>query len=110
MIPRPVTRADFTSGALTTRLLPPPPSLGFGTKTEERLFVVFGGLVSDEHDLVSNDFKLTIFLNFRFYKKSNRTAQSSSFNARYGVLSRQEAFRVARNFCEFCGFFHDPQK
>ena len=40
-------------------------------------------------NLVSNDFKLKIFFfNFRFYKKSNRTAQSASLYARYGIIVR----------------------
>ena len=57
------------------------PSLDFVTNQKKRLFIVF--------DLISYDFTLRNFFYFRFYKKSNRTAQSSSLNARYGILNRE---------------------
>ena len=65
------------------------PSLDFVTNQKKRLFIVFGKLFLHGYDLISYDFTLRNFFYFRFYKKSNRTAQSSSLNARYGILSRE---------------------
>lgn len=54
------------------------------TNQKKPLFIVFGKQFLHGHDLQVED-----FFHFRFYKKSNRTAQSSSLNARYGILSRE---------------------